>query len=161
MDRLHAVFDGDIRALGKLAEQSEHVVGHAVWAGADYEADDLRMGEGFFVNSAEAVDGGVGIGRRLEVGEIIVALAVAQLHALEALVDLPADPGSRQSAAGAEAAIVTESATTDGNGAIDIRAREASIDTDLLHTPAVALPEVEVAGVVGQLLLAPRDLFGS
>ena len=80
-----------------------------------------------------------------------MALAIAELHPLEALVDLAADAGAGQSAAGAEAAVVAEGAATGGDAAVDVGAGEAGVDADLLDADAEPLAQVEIRGEIGQL----------
>ena len=144
-------------ALGKLFEQVEHVVRHAIGPRADRQADDLRMRERFFVQRPQSLDRRVGVRRRLEVRQEVVALAIAQPHPRDALVDLPADAGAGQPAAGAEAAVVAERAAAGGDGAIDVGAGEAGVDADLLHPPAEPLAKMKVAGEVGQAGRSPRQ----
>jgi hypothetical protein len=64
------------------------------------------------------------------------------------LIDLAADAGPRQTAAGAEASIVAERAAPRGYGAIDIWAGEAGIDADFLNPSAKTLSEKETTRVV-------------
>ena len=115
------------------------------------------MRQTFFVNLAKSVDGRVGIRGGLEVGEEVAAIAVAEPHARDALVDLAEYACAGQTATGAEAAIVTERAAADGYGAVDVRTGEPSIDTDFLYTAAKMLAQMEVAGEIGQAGLTPFE----
>ena len=54
---LHAVLDREVGAAGQLLQQVEHVVGHAVAARADGEADDLRVRERFLVERSQRSTG--------------------------------------------------------------------------------------------------------
>ena len=72
----------------------------------------------------------------------------------DALVDLAANAGARQPAAGAEAAVVAEGAAAGGDGAVDVGAGEAGVDADLLHADAEPLAQVKIRGEIGQT--APR-----
>ena len=128
----------------------EHVVRHAIGPRADHQADDLRMGERFFINGPQSLDRRVGVRGRLEVREEVAALAVAEPHPRDALVDLPADAGPGQPAAGAEAAVVAECAAAGGDRAIDVGAGKTGVDADLLHPPAKPLAEEEIARVIGK-----------
>ena len=115
------------------------------------------MRERFLVNRPQPLDRRVRIRGRLKVRQEVAALAVAQPHPGDALVDLAANAGPRQPAAGAEAAVVAERAAAGGHGAVDIRAGEAGVDADFLHPPPKPLPKMKVAGKVRQPRRPPRQ----
>jgi hypothetical protein len=69
----------------------------------------------------------------LKVSHEVFAL-ISALHSFDAVVDLVANIEFWQSAAGAEASIVTKSAAANGNGAINIWARETGVNADSLDT---------------------------
>ena len=102
------------------------------------------MREGLFVQRAEPFDRCVGVGGRLKIGKISLAIVVSLAHARDALVDLAQDVGPGQSSAGTEAAIVAKRAAAFGHGAVDIGASEASVNTYLLDALPKTLPENEV-----------------
>jgi len=160
VDRLNAIFDGQIRAAGEFLEQIEYFVGHAVGPGADRQADDFRMGESLLVERAETLDRGVGVGRGLEIGDEPLDV-IAPLEAADAIVELAADPEARQAAAGAEAAVVAKGAATDGDGSIDVGTGEAGIEADFLDAAAELLPEEVVEAVVAQTGRPPGGKGGS
>src|SRR4029079_16734019 len=128
-----------IRVSEKLGYEIQHLIRHAIRPCADDQSNHLRMRQRLFINRAQQLDGTIRIRRRLKIGQVIVALAVAKPHPRDALIDLPANAQPRQPAAGAETTVIAERATTDGNGAIDIRASKASVDADLLHAAAKPL----------------------
>ncbi len=148
--RLHAVLDGKIRTTGKLFQQIEHIIRHAIGSRANHESDDLRMRKRFFVNGAQSLDRRIRIRRRLKVREKVVAFAIPHPHPFDALIDLAANAGAWQSAAGAEAAVIAKRAAPRRYRAVHIGAGKAGIDADLLYPPAKTLPEEEVAGEVRQ-----------
>ena len=157
--RLHAVFDGDVRACRPtLPSKSSTSSGTQSGRVPIDQADDLRMRERFFIHGPQSLDRRIGVGGRLKVGQEVAALAIAEPHPLDALVDLAADAGARQPAAGAEAAVVAERAAAGGNGAVDIGAGKAGIDADLLDPPAEPLAKMEICGEIGQTGLAPGRL---
>ena len=102
-----------------------------------------------------SLHGCIGVSCWLEVRQEVAALAVAELHPLKALVDLAANAGPRQTAAGAEAAIVAKRAAAGGNAAVDVGASKAGIDADLLHADAEPLAKLEIRGEIGQFGDAP------
>lgn len=154
MHGLHAIFHGNTCALGKFLEQIQDIVGHAVGPSADGESDDERMFEGSRVQSAELVDGSVGIRGGLKISLEMLAV-VATLESSNALVDLLENILTRQPATGTEAAIVTEGATSRRHGAVHIRAGEAAIHAHLLHTHSEERTQVMVISMVAQAGLSP------
>ena len=133
----------------------EHFIWHAVRSRADDEADDLGVAEGLGVDAAEFFDGGVGVGGRLEVRQKVFALAIAELHPLEAVINLVADADPGQPAAGAEAPVVAESAAAEGYRAVDIGAGKTGIDADFLDAATKSLAQVKVARIIGKAGGAP------
>src|SRR4029079_2030099 len=99
------------------------------------------MREGFLVQWPEPVDGGVGVGGGLEVGQELVAVFVPAAHADNALVDLPQNAGRGQPTAGAEAAFVAEGAAACRDRAVHIWARKSRVDADFLDAPAKLLSQ--------------------
>jgi hypothetical protein len=97
VDRLHAVFDGDVERISrfdfahcgpklaisqfrrncgygrrlvpmcKFCDQVQHIVRDAIRPRTDDEADDLWMGECFFINASQFFDWSIGVRSRLEV----------------------------------------------------------------------------------------------
>ena len=57
VDRLHAIFDREIRSPAISLKQIEHVVRHAIGPGADRQSDDLRMCERRFVQRTQSSTG--------------------------------------------------------------------------------------------------------
>jgi hypothetical protein len=87
------------------------------------------VGESLPIQVSQTLHRRIGIRRGLEVGDEVVAV-VPRSQAANSLVDLFADRPITEPAAGAEALIVAEDATTHGDRAIDVRARETGIHTD-------------------------------
>ncbi len=79
----------------------------------------------------------------------------------EALVDLSADICPRQSAAGAEAAIVAKGAAALGNGPVDVRAGEARVEADFLNPRAKQLAEAIAEAIVSQASVSPGGKIGA
>ena len=124
----------------EFLEQIEHVVRHAVGPRADGQADDLRMRKGRLVELAQPLDRGVGVRRRLEIGDELVEAFVAVPEPADAVVELRQNVlRLRHPAAGAEAAVVAERAAADGHRAIDVGASEAGVEADFLHAAATEL----------------------
>lgn len=155
MHRLHAVLDGKIRIGGEFFQEVEHFIRHAIAACADGQADDLRVGEGSFVKFAQALHGGVSVGRWLKVSEKVIAIFVAISHAGDALVDLAQDAGAGESATGTEAAVVAEGAAPLGDGAVDVGASEAGIETYLLDAVLKTLGQGMIVGIITQARVTP------
>jgi hypothetical protein len=113
------------------------------------------MRERFFVQSAKSINRRVSIRSRLEIREEVIAVSIAQPHSRDALVDLPDYICPRQTAARAEAAIVTKRASAFGHGAIYIRTREPRIETYLLNAPSETPPQKETARIIWQPGILP------
>ena len=144
----------------------EDVVGNAVGAGADGEADDFGVGEGGFVERAKAIDGGVGVGGGLEVGNKMIDF-VAVLEAADAVVELSEDffaeiapcgeVDQAISAAGAETAVVAEGAAAGGDRPIDVGACETGVEADFLDAAGTKLASQEkTVGVITMSSNSPR-----
>src|SRR5262245_36521933 len=101
-----------------------------------------------FVQSSKAIDGSVGIGRRLEIREKVIDF-VAVFEAADAVVELVEDVLTADAAAGAETAVVAKRAAADGDLAIDVGAGKAGVEAHFLHTLVPELlPEKVAIGVV-------------
>ena len=97
VDALQAQLQADVAVAGVLLQQIQHRVGHGVGPRADGEADDLRMVQRLVVEPAQALDRGVRVGGRLEVGEEALDL-VAAAEQLDAA--LAPGPGRSRAAGG-------------------------------------------------------------
>ena len=161
VDGLQAIFDGKIGATADFAQQIQNVVADAVGPGADSQADDGGMCQRFFIDFAQPGQGGIGVRGGLKIGQEARRVAVAAAQPADALVDLLADRLARQSAAGAEAAVVAESAAAGGDGAVDVGAGEMRVDAHFLDPAAKrAAQKAVVAGVAqagGQPVVARRQ----
>lgn len=73
----------------------------------------------------------------------------------DSFVNLIPDVLTRESATGAEAAVVAENATANGYGSVDIGAGETGVDADPLHTKSEGLPQIEVISVIFEPSGAP------
>src|SRR5262249_34198085 len=111
-----------------------------------------------FIQRAQSLHWGIGVGGRLKVSQEVAALAIAKLHSLEALIDLADDAGAGKPTAGAEAAVVAESAASGGNAAVDIGAGKTCVDADLLNTDAKPLPQMKICRKIRQARRAPSGL---
>ena len=123
-----AVFYCDIMVLCKGGEVVEFFVVDAVGSGADDEAGDGRVGEGFFVSLLQEVEWGVGGGVGLEVGKVVCGVAVAAGVEAYALVDLLGDGGCRAAVGGHEGFAVAESAAVVAKCAVAVGTGEATVD---------------------------------
>src|SRR5258708_6677512 len=94
------------------------------------------MIESLIVKAFQFFDGGISIGRGLEVGDELLRL-IALLEDFDSAFDLLANRNPRLPAIGAEAAIVTVNASPHGHRAIDIGTREAAVHRDSIN----ALPK--------------------
>ena len=150
MPALQAQFQADVAVAGILPEHVEHRVGHGIGPRADGEADDLRVVQRRVVQLTQAFDGGVRVGRRLEVGEEAFG-AVATAEDLDAAAHLGADVGARQAAVGTEAAVVAVDAAAGGDGAVDVGAGEAGIDGDAPDAATEAFLEETAERIVAPL----------
>ena len=88
--RLHADLQPEIGAGGVIGEEVEDVIGEAIRAGADGEADNAVDAEGFVVKAAQFVDRCVGVGEGLKIGDELLGLVLA-LHDLFADLQLGGD----------------------------------------------------------------------
>ena len=89
----------------------------------------------------------------------MLAFSVADLHSLDALIDLPEDARPRQAAAGAETAIVAEGASPLGDGPVDIGASEPGVHADLLNSQAELLAQEMIVGVVSKSRCPPAEML--
>ena len=64
--RLDPVFDAQVRPLGELAQQIQHIIRHTIGPRSDRQTNDARVGERAQVQRPQAFDRRVGIGRWLE-----------------------------------------------------------------------------------------------
>ena len=83
-------------AFFEVAEPVEFLFIDTVGSGADIDADDVGMAQGFSVQLPESRERGVCVGVGLEVGDVVRGVAVADFVEFYAFVDLPckAFPGS-------------------------------------------------------------------
>ena len=100
------------------------------------------------------IDGGIGVGCRLEIGDELLAF-IATLESANALVDLVSDISLRNPATGAEATIITEGTATGGYRAIDIGTGKSGVDTDFLNSLAKSLSQVVIQAEIATLTGLP------
>jgi hypothetical protein len=155
MDRLQAELDADVRPARQFLDQIERLVGNAVAAGADGQADDLRMRKRCLVNRAEFFERSVRVRRGLEIGQELVA-DVASLQPADAVVDLFQNGLLRNPPRRAEAAVIAKDAAPPGDRAVDVGAGEPGVDADLLDPLAELAAEEKIVFVVAQACRLPR-----
>src|SRR5262245_58124690 len=118
---------------GIICQEIEHRLRHAVGTCANGQAHDVLTGQRFVIEALEYRHVTIGISVGLKVGnEFLRAITLPQ-KAL-ALLELRRDrqpPISRT-----EAGVVTVDTATYSHGAIPVRARETSVDGDLVDTAA-------------------------
>ena len=130
---LHTVFHDEEATLVQVFEIVEERVGHAVRARADDDTHNIFHLQGLFIELAETVDGGIGVGISLEVGQIL-HLGVFPRKELLASLQLTGDAVLALTVGRIEGAVVAVDAATCGETAIAVGTGEARIDGNLLYT---------------------------
>ena len=75
MDGLQSILNDQPSAAGQFGQQVQNLVAHAIGPGADDQANHLGMRNGLFVSPPKPVDGPIGVGAGLEVGQELVCMA--------------------------------------------------------------------------------------
>ena len=76
MDGLQAQFDGNRLDCIDLPEQLHRFLGQAIRPGADGKSYDIVRGDGLQIPPTQGLNGGIGIGKRLEISDIFAAFAL-------------------------------------------------------------------------------------
>ena len=90
----------------------------------------------------------VGVGKRLEVGEILIGPAVTALVEFDAFLDLLADAFFWTAIGGIEGLVAAEGAASRADLAVTVGTAEAGIDADFLDAGAEQRLEVLAIGIV-------------
>ena len=158
VDGLQAVFDRQVRPAGEFAQATRARRRARNRAGCRWPGRRPPGGRAPRHKLPQPLDRGIGVCRRLEIGDESLDFGVAATQLADALVDLLANGLPRQPPAGAEAAVVAKRAAAGGHGAVDVGAGEACVDADLLHPAAKAATQKAVVAAVAQP--APRQSIG-
>ena len=138
--------DHDVR-LGQLLEVGQFPGIQTVRARADDDPDDARHLQRLAVERFEPVQGRMGVGEGLEVGEVSARVVVALAVEADAGLDLLADGFVGIAVARVESPVIAKSAAPVGDRAVAVRASEARVDRDLLHPFAEGSFEILRVGV--------------
>ena len=128
-------------------EQLQDAVVDKVGPRADDDANDFGHFQGLFVDVLQFLNRLVCVRKRLEISEILVRPAITPLVEFNAFLNLLTDGLLRPTIGRIESLVAAKSATASADSPIAIRAAEARIDADFLHTPAELLLEVVAVAV--------------
>jgi hypothetical protein len=112
------------------------------------------MRKSLLVKVSQFVHRSVGVSRRLEIGDEMIAI-VAAFELPNPLVDLFPDILPRQTPTWAETAVVAEGTAAHGHGSIDIRTGKTGVDTDPLDPHPVLPFQVKAVLVIPEIRGTP------
>jgi Arc/MetJ family transcription regulator len=120
-----------------FTEQVEDRLRHAVRAGADAEANDIRLADGLTIHRAEHLHFSKGAGIGLEIGQI----ALCPVNELRLMGELFGDGAMLLRFIG-KRGHVTESATAAAQRAVAVRAAKTAVQRQLMDLFAIAAHKI-------------------
>ena len=147
IDALHTIFQHHIMGLPNLIEMAEQGLVDQVGTGTDDDADNLGCFQSLGIDALQLLKRLVGVGKRLEVGEIMVGTAVTALVERDAFLDLLADAFLGLAVGGVEGGVCAKGTASCAEGAVAVGAAESSVDADFLDTAPEQLRKIGAVAV--------------
>ena len=140
---LQPVFHPDEIVPGIAGQQVQDRIVDTVRPGADGQADDVCDGQGFLVAFPQRLQRGVGVGKRLEIGDKFAGFK-SSCHRDFALFQLFTDRQPPGKSPGAGSLGIAVNAPGGGQGAVPVGAGQPRVHGELVNAVTEAFPEVGV-----------------